>query len=339
MKQYTDLTPRGQLRRLHGVAQLALTHYELEVDRMTLFAKDTNLIYRVRAKNGDQFALRIAQPHWRTLTDLQSEAMWLEALAQDTDIVVPEVKRSRDGTAVLTLETPLIPQPRQATLMRWLPGTLLGKRLTEANVYKMGVLFAKMHQHGADWQPPVDFTTRKFDQFMSRGETDMMFDEAHMAAYTPQSLSVIRDIRAKVEAEYAQLDPADLRVIHCDMWHDNVKVHQGQLCPFDFEDTVWGYRLHDIAMAMLDLLEDTTEAEYPVLLAAFRKGYTSLLAWPEGDMVVLQLGRILWIFNLIANYYGEEWWQKAVPFYTKVFEHYLAEGKIKRPLRPWQVSE
>ena len=41
---------------------------------------------------------------------------------------------------------------------------------------------------------------------------------------------------------------ADLRVIHCDLWHENVKLHRGRLRPFDFEDTVWGYRLHDLAM-------------------------------------------------------------------------------------------
>jgi len=50
------------------------------------------------------------------------------------------------------------------------------------------------------------------------------------------------------------------------------------LHPFDFEDTVWGFRAHDIAMAMLDLLEATDDAQFAVLLAAFRRGYQARMA-------------------------------------------------------------
>lgn len=69
--------------------------------------------------------------------------------------------------------------------------------------------------------------------------------------------------------------------IRCDLWHDNIKLHRGALHPFDFEDTTHGFRAHDIAMAMLDLLEDTDDDTYTTLLAAFRRGYESLLAWPD----------------------------------------------------------
>jgi Ser/Thr protein kinase RdoA (MazF antagonist) len=136
----------------------------------------------------------------------------------------------------------------------------------------MGELFAKMHQHGASWQPPAGFTTRKFDCFLSRGEPDVLFAEEQLPAYSPHSLSVFQEIRARVEAEYAGLDSADLRIIHCDLWHDNIKIYRGQLCPFDFEDTIWGYRLHDMAMALLDLMEETTADQYEQLFAAFKAG-------------------------------------------------------------------
>ena len=90
------------------------------------------------------------------------------------------------------------------------------------------------------------------------------------------------EMRDRVVAEYSSLDRDDLRVIHCDLWHDNIKLHRGTLIPFDFEDTIIGFRLHDIAMAMLDLLEDTDDTRYPLLLESFRSGYESLLPWPDG---------------------------------------------------------
>ncbi|MCB8944860.1 MAG: phosphotransferase [Ardenticatenaceae bacterium] len=333
MKTYEQLTRLGRLRRLRGLAVNALAQYELDVCGLTLVGTATNLIYRVETADHHQFALRLAYPGWRTLTDLQAEAMWLAALARDTDICVPVVEVSREGTAVITTTVPGIDQPHYATLMRWLPGTLLGKRLTTANLYQMGELFAKMHQHGASWQPPAGFTKRKFTRFLSRGEPDVLLAEAQLAVYTPPQLAVFQEIRARVEAEYARLDPADLRVIHCDLWHDNIKIHHGQLCPFDFEDTVWGYRLHDMAMALLDLMEETTAEQYEVLFAAFQQGYTAHLDWPAGDMTVLQLGRLLWLNNHLARHHRQWWGETAVPFYTALFERYLASGELIRPLR------
>ena len=341
MKRYEQLSRLGKLQRLRGLAENALAQYDLNVCRLALISTDTNLIYRVWTADGGQsasqsalrFALRVAQPGWRTLTDLESEAMWLAALARDTDICVPVMKLGREGTAVVTTTSPGIPQPHYAILMRWLPGGLLGKRLTEANIYKMGELFAKMHQHGASWQPPEGFTTRKFDHFLSRGEPDVLFAEAQLSVYTPHSLSLFQEIRAQVEAEYARLDPADLRVIHCDLWHDNIKIYRGQLCPFDFEDTVWGYRLHDMAMALLDLMEVTMAEAYERLLAAFKQGYMVHLDWPAGDMTVLQLVRLLWLNNYLVRHHREWWGETAVPFYTALFERYLASGELIRSLR------
>jgi Ser/Thr protein kinase RdoA (MazF antagonist) len=217
--------------------------------------------------------------------------------------------------------------------MTYLPGTLLGKRLTEPNLFKMGELFAKLHLHGKEWSPPAGFAPHTFDRYMSRGEPDALFADSQRAAFTDHQWDVIPRMRARVEAAYAALDPADLRVIHCDLWHDNIKVYKGELAPFDFEDTIWGYRIHDLAMALLDLAEDAGVARYHELLPVFRAGYESLLPWPDGDLGVFQMGRVLWRLNWIARF-----WQKgladAVAFNTGVFERFETEGRLVEPLRP-----
>ena len=119
----------------------------------------------------------------------------------------------------------------------------------------------------------------------------------------------------------------DLRVIHCDLWHGNVKLHHGVLHPFDFEDTVWGYRLHDIAMSMLDLYETGDPRQYEGLLAAFQRGYESQLDWPEGDLAVLQCGRIIWRVNWVTRFQRQHL-HKSLAFSTKLFERYLKTGKL-----------
>ena len=134
----------------------------------------------------------------------------------------------------------------------------------------------------------------------------------------------------RAEAAYAAMDRADLRVIHCDLWHDNIKIHRGVLYPFDFEDTVWGFRAHDIAMAMLDLLETAGEERYPALLAAFKRGYSALLDWPADPIEPLQIGRMLWMINWVARNQAQ-WLGNMVERHVPAFEHFEKTGAVTLP--------
>ncbi len=332
MKPTNELTHLGKIRRQRAYARQALAQYPIEVRRADLIGTDTNLIYRITTPDGARYILRLAFPGWRTAENAESDALWLDALARDTDIPVPRLLRTHAGDAIYHF-TDADGNARRAVLMTYLPGTLLGKRLTAPNLFKMGELFAKLHQHGKTWQPPAGFAPQIFDRYMSRGEPDALFADAQRDAFTDHQWDVITRMRARVETAYTALDPADLRVIHCDLWHDNIKVYRGELAPFDFEDTIWGYRIHDLAMALLDLAEDAGVARYDELLPVFRAGYESRLPWPDGDLGVFQMGRVLWRLNWIARF-----WRKglagAVAFDTALFERFEQTGTLVEPLRP-----
>jgi Ser/Thr protein kinase RdoA (MazF antagonist) len=215
------------------------------------------------------------------------------------------------------------PAPLHVTLTTFLPGVLMGRRLTEANLKKMGALFARLHQHGKAWQPPAGFSSRTFEHFLSRGEPNALVDAP----------AVIQQAINRVESEYAALDRADLRVIHCDLWHDNIKVHRGELCPFDFEDTIIGFRLHDIAMGMLDLREVMEEVRYARLLDCFREGYERHLDWPAGNLDALQAGRIFWRMNHIKRQ-SNDYYEKHLPLHIALMQRFLEHDKLIAPLLP-----
>lgn len=340
MKPYNQLSNNGKLRRLHALAVAGLAQYDLPDPKIEFHRFDTNLLYRVTTKTGENFIFRLASPGWRTYQDLLSEAMWLTALEQDTDIPVPGVIPNRSGGYVLSIMIPGIPKVRHMTLMRWLPGRLLGKHLTVRNLEKMGMLFARLHQHGGAWTPPPGFTTRRFNHWLSRGEKNLII-QGDKSGVKPNGQSFLENIPAGhrdwlekmdqlVEFAYISADPTDLRVIHCDLWHDNIKLHKGILYPFDFEDTVWGYRAHDIAMAMLDLLETVGEESYPHLLSAFQNGYQSLLPWPQEPIEPFQIGRLLWVINWVAHY-NPHHLSSMIARHIPVFKHYTQTGEITLP--------
>jgi Ser/Thr protein kinase RdoA (MazF antagonist) len=340
MKPYRDLSFAGKIRRLRSLAVAALAHYELKSPEITYHTFATNLLYRVTTASGERFMLRLAVPGWRTLEDLQAEALWLEALGRETSISGPRVLPARSGAYVLPMRQPGVPDIWNVTLMSWVPGRLLTHYLTERNLEKMGALFAALHHHGASWTPPDGFTTRRFEHWLSRGEENLIVDDGAPAGGTRRPGSAVhlpgahRDLLERmhqhVESAYAAIDRADLRVIHCDLWHDNIKLNRGLLQPIDFEDTVWGFRAHDIAMAMLDLLEDTDEARYAELLPAFRRGYETHMAWPEDRIEPLQIGRLLWKINWVARRRPQAL-LRMVERHVPVLEHYEATGQVVQP--------
>ena len=311
------------------LAVAALAEYDLKEPVIAYHGYETNLFYRVTSASGERFMLRLASPGWRTLVDLESEAMWLNALSRDTSIPVPRVVPATSGEYVLPMRAADIPDIWNVTLMRWLPGRLLGRYLTPHGLENMGRLFAGLHHHGAIWDPPPGFTTRRFEHWLSRGEENLITGKRQLPIPS-QSRQLLERMHSHVEESYAAIDRSDLRVIHCDLWHDNIKLHNGTLHPFDFEDTVWGFRIHDIAMAMLDLLEDTGEERYPGLIAAFRRGYESQSAWPNGRIEPFQIGRLLWKINWIARNQPHSL-ESMIERHIPVFAHYEKTGDVILP--------
>ena len=330
LKPFNQLTRLGKIRRQRLYARRALAQYPIEVRRADLIGTDTNLIYRVVALDGARYILRLAFPGWRTAENAESEVLWLDALARETDISVPKIIRTRAGEAIFTFPDDDGNPHRRAVLMTYLPGILLGKRLTEPNLIKMGELFGKLHLHGKTC--PAGFASQTFNRYMSRGEPDVLFAEGQREAFTDHQREVVNRMRTRVEAAYTALDPADLRVIHCDLWHDNIKLYKGELAPFDFEDTILGYRIHDLAMALLDLAEDAGVARYEELLPIFRAGYECHLPWPDGDLGIFQMGRVLWRLNWIARF-QRKWLPDAVAFDAALFERFEQTGMLSEPLR------
>ncbi len=348
MKPFDTLTERGRARRLRRLALAALQQYPAvyrpeyhwQVSDLRLVGLFTNAIFRLRCtlrprtREGESYTVRICQPGWRTDTDLQSEVLWLQALGRIPELNVPVPVAACDGSYIVTAVAAGVPEPRRCMIQSWSPGVLLGKRLNEANLYKMGELFARLHAASLEFDPPPGFTQRKLDTLYARGEEDILFQEAARQAFTDQTRTIFERTWVRVQQAYRQLyaDPNGLRVIHNDLWHDNIKIYRGRLYPFDFEDTAWGYPVQDIAMALEDLMMDIEPEAYEPLSGAFRRGYESLAIWPEqydGQIDTFRAGRLIWVANYVARFERPHlpgFIERVAP----LLERFLDSGKLRR---------
>ncbi len=271
---------------------------------LRLLGAFTNTLFRVRALDGRSYVLRICAPGWRDEEDLRAELAWLSALQSEPDIPAPVPLPARGGAGYVLATAPGL-QPLRCALFSWLPGVPLARRLSPQNLYKMGELFARLHRFSAAFTPPPGFTHRRMDSPFSRGEQALLFSDACQDALIPLTRDLLARTAARVQAAFARryADSAGLRVIHNDLWHGNILVHRGRLYPLDFEDTLWGYPVQDLAMALHDLMNDVPADDFEPLQAALRRGYESLQPWPEaypGEVDAFRAGRVLWVANYVA---------------------------------------
>ena len=59
-RAFGELTERGRVRRLGGIARAALQSYDLDVVRVSYAARAFNTVFRVDAASGVSYALRVS---------------------------------------------------------------------------------------------------------------------------------------------------------------------------------------------------------------------------------------------------------------------------------------
>jgi Ser/Thr protein kinase RdoA (MazF antagonist) len=296
VRGFAELSERGRSRRLRPLALAALQAYDLEVSGLDLVDNGWNCVFRVETPGGP-LALRITRDTLgRTPQSVASEVAFMSALAAATDIPVPHVVRNRSGELVSVAGAVGVPQPRPCVLFGWLRGSLLAERVTAAHWRALGELMGRMHHFAGEWCPPEDFAVPVYDSVLPYGEPLVMFEpgraDLHGASY------LLQDAYHRTHERIRELNHHRPRiVVHGDLHGWNVKVHQGVLSPFDFEDLLWAPPILDVATSLYYVRD---RPDYLSLAVAFRSGYETRQAWVEqeaGEIDRLLIARGLDLLN------------------------------------------
>lgn len=302
MKPFGELSEGGRARRLRRVALAALEQYDLEVASVRFFARHSNSLFVVKTDDGERFILRVGinGPVGHPKAQVESEMMWIEALSRDTELVVPEPIRNRAGSPVTSLSVDGVPDERNVAVFRWLEGRISDESVSAAAMRSIGVLAAKLHQHGATYRPPPSFSARTYDRVFPYDEPVVLLDGDHGGLMPPARQAVFREAHRRAAAAIDHLRRVEpMRIIHGDLHRWNVKIKGGVAAPFDFEDLLWGWPVQDIAITWY---YQWSRDDFRSLNTAFREGYETVAPWPErypGEIDRLIAGRTLVIGNSV----------------------------------------
>lgn len=277
-KSFNDLTSRGQARRLREMALATLAEYDLPVAHVRLLTYHFNAIFRVDTEDRRRFVLRINIPGIRSKAQIRSEAQWLSALMQDTDLVVPAPVRNRNRELLTTVAVAGVPEPRHCVLFSWVPGRDLSHAMTAENYEKLGAFSASLHAHAESWEPPADFSLETHDQIFlfdtpyKFWEKDGLLDKGMAWVYEAAAVKV----QQMLDELYAS--GAAPKVLHADLHQGNIRLYRGAMHALDFDDCLLGHFVQDVGITFYYI---QNHPDYASLREGYRKGYESVLPWPE----------------------------------------------------------
>lgn len=256
------------------VAQ-ALALWGMAEARAEFVAGRENRVYRVRTEASD-YALRIRRPGYRSDAEIRSELEWLAAMAR-AGMQVPLPRRALSGALVETVEG------RAVDVIGWLDGQPMGRTGAPlaledpvAVLQRLGGELARLHAACDAWQPPGGFARARWDRDGLLGDAPLwgrFWDNPTLDVETRVVFVRFRDAARVALDEIGATQ--DFGLIHADPVRENVLMEGDRLHLIDFDDGGYGFRLFDLATA---LIKNRDEPEYPAMEAALIAGYREVRA-------------------------------------------------------------
>lgn len=283
-------------RELLELAERALDVRGFPPRQTSLISYRENAVFEVRGLDGSRQVLRLHRPGYMSRAALDSEISWLATLATG-GVPVPAPLPAASGALVTEVEGQ--DSSRFVTMLSWVGGAPLGnsgKPLDwvgeeRLSIFRhLGAGMALLHAGSDAWSPPAGFQRHQWDAEGLLGETPFwgrFWEGAHLSATDAGSLL---ELRRSLRAAVASMGERDYGLIHADLVRENVLVKFGKVSFIDFDDAGYGWRLFDLATA---LLPNMGEPDYIDLRDAMIVGYRRHRVLSEADLQVLPMFLVL----------------------------------------------
>ena len=308
MKSFDQLTRLGKIRRQRKLVYHVLENYDIDVAAVHFLADHTNTLFKIVAKDGTRYALRIYSDGETTIKENRAEMFWLNAIARDTDLKITQPIPRKDGELLNVVNgIDGLPADQRCVLMSWIPGQALADAkggLTAENYVKYGQALAKLHNHSETLTLPAHVNPKKWDKvFYYAMEPIVYNDPEYSHLFSAEQVAMIDEVVAISDKYLGDLfaNQAGQMLIHGDLHFWNVHLHRGELYLIDFEDVNLGYDVQDVAITLYYGREKENIEE---LRAAFKEGYSSLRRWPlesDAQLKMLIAARMAMFTNYAAH--------------------------------------
>ena len=236
---------------MNALVDQALAEWGFQDASYALAAERENKVYRVSF--GERcFALRLHRPGYRTDDEISSELEWMAAVASG-GVSVPAPVASSSGPFLQQIGAV------QVDVLNWVNGETLKESLRSPDLkhsqrlfFDLGRGMAKLHDASDKWIKPDGFSRAWWDRAGLVGADplwDRFWENPTLSTADQELFSTFRDV---AHARLIDIEKTmDFGLNHADLVPDNVLVDGTDLHFIDFDDGGFGFRLFDVATALL----------------------------------------------------------------------------------------
>ena len=256
----------------------ALSQFGVEAVATTFVSASENIVYRVDARDGERYALRVHRSGYHQLAELESELSWVGSLA-DGGIDTPRPLVTLTGEAYATVPYGTDGDTRQVGVAEWVDGEPLDAFLAredsrlEETYRKLGEVVARMHLHAIGFTPRPGFVRHRLDGEGILGEDPWWGPFWHVPEFSASEAARVLEVREGLRRRLASYGtgPDAFGLIHADLVPSNALVRSdGSVAPIDFDDLAFGYFLYDLAVPLSELVG---QERFPAVRDALLAGY------------------------------------------------------------------
>lgn len=255
-----------------SVEQDALSLWGLSGAQTTLIAARENAVYRVDAPSGP-LALRLHRQGYRSSEQLSAELDWM-AWVSDAGLSVPAPIASKGGAHLRIVGS------TQVDMLTWLSGEPLDHLLPGMDAAERSRTFntlgrdmARLHEASDAWPGAKACNRPAWDAEGLLGETPLWDRFWDNPGLTPDQKTLLLNFRTYARSNLTDLgNNLDYGLIHADLVPANVMKDGEALHFIDFDDGGYGFRLFEVATA---LLKHRAEPDFETLKAELLDGYRS----------------------------------------------------------------
>lgn len=261
-----------------NLATKAKLHWPEIIGEPVLIMHRENAVFRVETTHGFA-ALRIHRPHYHSQNEISAELSWMAYLAI-AGMEVPSPFANIEGE-LLSLIADEQGQTYIVDLLSWVNGQPLGRSnvplaYSEIELQTIftdvGRNLAQLHNLSDAWDKPKEFHRQALDKQGFLGETAAWGKFWEASVLSPSEMKLMYDVRQLAAAQLDTLvnQGADYGLIHADLVRENIFVEGNKTRFIDFDDAGFGFRMFDLAVA---LVKNRDEPHYEVIKAALFDGY------------------------------------------------------------------
>lgn len=260
-----------------NVAAKAKLHWPEIIGEPVLIMHRENAVFRVETKAG-LAVLRIHRPHYHSYSEISAELSWMAYLA-NAGMKVPAPFANSAGELLSIIHGD--EHSYVVDLLSWVNGQPLGKSnvpLAHSEIELqtiftgVGQNLAQLHNLSDAWEMPKDFHRHALDKQGLLGEKAAWGKFWEASVHSQREMQLMSEARqlAGVQLDELVSEGADYGLIHADLVRENIFVDGGKIRFIDFDDAGFGFRMFDLAVA---LIKNREEPHFEMLKSALFSGY------------------------------------------------------------------